>query len=448
MKRQLLFMAMCLLPFSLMAEEYTDEETHLNFEIQTWDDIITVAVIKNSPLVSGDLVIPSHLLGYPVSAIGERAFENNTALTSVSIPSGDPNYGNMTMGQGCFIGCTNLKKVKIGANTYYPQYQYTGFGPYMGVGPFDGCTALEEVYIDSDHLVGGDFSIPVDNLKTLTFGDHITTVHKFSDDMTNLENLYIGKNVKQIDDLAFVRSTKLTRVDLPEGLEEIGAYAFEKCVNAVFTLPSTLKKIAYGAFCDCKSLTSITIPGSVESISGLAFAGCDRLESVKFEEGVLDIFDYAFGGCISLKDIRFPKSLLGIGASAFANCTSLQTVTIPKGVEWIAEGAFADNPNLMTVISLIEDPFGIEDNTFNCSYEKGTLYVPNGTEKKYRDTYAWSCFENIKNLSEATEVAPIATETKADMTVYSLDGRRVAADMLSIKTKGVYITGGHKVLMK
>ena len=254
--------------------------------------------------------------------------------------------------------------------------------------------------------------------------------------------------MKKIAELSFTRAEKLANFDLPEGLEEIGGSAFEKCVNAVFTLPSTLKEIGYGAFCDCNALTSITIPGGVERITDLAFAGCDRLESVKFEEGVLDIFDYAFGGCISLKDIRFPKSLLGIGESAFANCTSLQSVTIPQNVEYIAGGAFAENPNLMTVISLIEEPFGIEDNTFNCSYEKGTLYVPNGTEKKYRDTYAWSCFENIKNLSEATEVAPIATETKADMTVYSLDGRRVAADMLSIKTKGVYITGGHKVLMK
>jgi len=446
MKRQLLFMAMCLLPFSLMAVEYTDEETHLTFEIQTWEYNVKVAVIKASPFVSGDLIIPSHLLGYPVGAIGERAFENNTALTSVSIPSGDPTHGNLTLGLGCFKDCTNLKTVKLGSNIFCEQYIYPGYGPYMGHYAFEGCTAIEELYMDSNVD-----RIPVDNLKTLVFGDNITEIIPISDgrmDMINLENLTIGKNVKKIAALSFTRAEKLGSFDLPEGLEEIGGSAFEKCVNAVFTLPSTLKEIGYGAFCDCKALTSITIPGGVEYIEGLAFAGCDRLESVKFEEGVLGIGDYAFGECISLKDIRFPKSLLGIGASAFANCKSLQTVTIPKGVEWIAEGAFADNPNLMTVISLIEDPFGIEDNTFNCSYEKGTLYVPNGTEKKYRDTYAWSCFENIKNLSEATEVAPIATETKADMTVYSLDGRRVAADLQSMKAKGVYITGGHKVLVK
>jgi hypothetical protein len=50
--------------------------------------------------------------------------------------------------------------------------------------------------------------------------------------------------------------------------------------QGVYTIPSSVTSIAWGAFDDCIGLTSIEIPGSVTSIGDEAFAGCRGLTSI------------------------------------------------------------------------------------------------------------------------------------------------------------------------
>lgn len=453
-RKSVLFLMMCLLPLSVMAEEYTDKETQLVYEIQTWDEI-TVAVICPSPLVSGTVDIPSRLGGYRVSAIKEGAFEGNAGIKSVSIPSGDPAHGNLTLGLGCFKDCKNLKKVEIGSNVYFQQYIYPGYGPYMGQLQFEGCTAIEYLYTDSNLASVG---IPVDNLKTLEFGDHVTAIWNVSDagdgvqDMVNLEKLTIGKNVKTIGEHSFRCSAKLGAITFPEGLETIGAGAFEKCSNLTFTLPKSLKKLDGGAFCDCTTLTSVTIPGGVERIEDMAFAGCYKLESLTVEAGVTDIGKYTFGECIALEEINLPEGLLWIDASAFANCHSLTEITIPSTVEEISEGAFA-NTSLTSVVSFIKEPFGIESRVFENENEAGewefttaTLFVPSASVDKYRKTYAWSRFSKIEDMAGgANGITLQECEPQGGKRYYTLDGRQLSAKPTA---PGVYVVGGKKVVCK
>ena len=405
MKRQILFLlVMYVFPFAMLAEEYTDPDTQLTYEVQTWDDL-TVAVVKGYSGTSADLEIPSSLGGYVVGAIGGRSFEGNNVLTSLTLPNGNAAC-NLTLGLGCFKDCVNLKKVSIGYNTYYEQYIYPGYGPYMGVMPFEGCSAIEELFIDSNLGYAG---IPVNSLKTLTFGDHVTTIANISDggdgirqEMVNLESLTIGKNVKEIQNHSFISSSKLSSVVLPEGLEIIGPLAFRNCTNLPsIELPTTLTQIDEEAFADCKSLTNIVIPGSVERVGDLAFAGCDQLEQLVVKEGVKEIGRYTFGECSALKDISLPEGLLVLDGSAFANCYSLTEITIPSTVVAMIEGTFA-NTSLEKVISYIEEPFSVESIAFSNEIQEGdwhfttaTLYVPVGTKAKYKNTYGWSLFEKV-----------------------------------------------------
>lgn len=56
--------------------------------------------------VTGDVVIPAELGGYPVTAIGNEAFESNYNITSIIIPEGVE-----TIGERCFYcGAIGLKK--------------------------------------------------------------------------------------------------------------------------------------------------------------------------------------------------------------------------------------------------------------------------------------------------------------------------------------------------
>ena len=81
-------------------------------------------------------------------------------------------------------------------------------------------------------------------------------------------------------------------------------------------LPSTLKRIEYAAFCDCKSLKSIELPENLEKIGIGAFSKSE------------------------LNNIEFPASLRVISQAAFARCKSLKTVKFNEGLETLGTGEY------------------------------------------------------------------------------------------------------------
>lgn len=68
-------------------------------------------------------------------------------------------------------------------------------------------------------------------------------------------------------------------VVVPEGVTEIGEYAFEYCTKITsVTIPSSVTKIGEKAFCDCYSLTSIEIQNKATKIAHDAFKCSDKIE--------------------------------------------------------------------------------------------------------------------------------------------------------------------------
>ena len=139
------------------------------------------------------------------------------------------------------------------------------------------------------------------------------------------------------------------------------------------------------AFCDCRSLTSITIGTGVTSIGINAFGWCKSLTSVIIPDGVTSIGENAFGGCGSLNisvdsdnknysdidgvlfnknkteiiayakdeiqpEYTIPNCVTSIGNHAFSSCRSLTSVTIPNSVTSIGNRAFMECAGLKSVI--------------------------------------------------------------------------------------------------
>ena len=75
-------MALSLVPFAASADTETVGSVTWTYSVSNGKAIIT-----KSSAMTGDLVIPSTLGGYPVSSIGYRAFYVCSGLTSVTIPS-------------------------------------------------------------------------------------------------------------------------------------------------------------------------------------------------------------------------------------------------------------------------------------------------------------------------------------------------------------------------
>ena len=64
------------------------------------------------------------------------------------------------------------------------------------------------------------------------------------------------------------------------------------CKNAI--IPNSVTSIGYGAFHNCRGLTSITIGNSVTSIGNNAFCYCSDLTSVTIPNSVTSIGNDAF----------------------------------------------------------------------------------------------------------------------------------------------------------
>lgn len=95
-----------------------------------------------------------------------------------------------------------------------------------------------------------------------------------------------GLPVRKINDAAFIVCQKITEVEIPATVREIGARAFSDCwnlTNITFAAGSGLATIGEGAFTNCISLTSITFPKTLSRLGAGCFQGCVSLTDVYFK---------------------------------------------------------------------------------------------------------------------------------------------------------------------
>ncbi len=98
-------------------------------------------------------------------------------------------------------------------------------------------------------------------------------------------------------------------VFLPEGIQEIGKYAFYKCNLKAINIPSTVKKIGISAFKHCERIESISIPSGVTRIEKDTFEGCTALKSVSLPDSVTYLDLYAFYNCTALGRLVLPAAV-------------------------------------------------------------------------------------------------------------------------------------------
>ena len=150
------------------------------------------------------------------------------------------------------------------------------------------------------------------------------------------------------------------------------------------SIPSTVKKIASGAFYNCPELESAIISNSVEEIGGSAFGNCKSLYYVTLPAGLTELSASLFQGCEALKTVEIPSKVTSIGnvcfnnagiecitlpdtletlgASAFAGCKELDTIEIPTGVTEIPQACFTGTS--MREIELHKDVKKITNSSF------------------------------------------------------------------------------------
>jgi len=275
-----------------------------------------------------DLTVPNS-----VASIGRSAFQFCGALTNVMLGNSVTNVGD-----SAFFDCTSLTTINVDASN--PVYSCVD-----GVLFNQAQTSL--------------FQYPAGKLGSYTIPATVTAIGGASFYLcVGLTGVTVPDTVLSIGDSAFEYCSSLPRLFLPASVTNIGNYAFVRCpsltnidvdplnpayssINGVlfnhdhttliqypagktgnYTVPNGVLNLGNYAFFGCTGLTSIQL-GTTVSIGFAAFDSCAHLAGVDFPNSVASIGSYAFNLCTGLSALAFPNSVTNVGSSAFFGCTTL-----------------------------------------------------------------------------------------------------------------------------
>ena len=129
---------------------------------------------------------------------------------------------------------------------------------------------------------------------------------------------------------------------VPDGIREIGAYAFDSARFTAVTLPDSVIKIGAGAFENCENLKECRLPAGITEIPDRLFSGCLYLEEAVIPEGVVSVGAYAFSHT-DIQEITLPSSVKTLGKYAFRKCEKLRKAVLSENMTEIPKGAFAES---------------------------------------------------------------------------------------------------------
>ena len=301
--------------------------------------------------------------------------------------------------------------------------------------------------------------------------------------ITCLADISLAFDISEVPAYAFYGATNIHNASLTRFIKKIGTCAFAQSGIAGFDdymsdkLPDSVEEVAYGAFQECNSLTTVRFSPNLRSLgNGWNFYQCANLETVEFNDScpLTTIPEYCFIDCVKLENVNIPSNVTTVGQRAFTNCTSLETLYLGEHVTNIGIAAFMSCTSLSDITIAATEMSFIGDTCFqNCPLLETagpiggdynikfgwTQIIPTNAfaVSNYRQSYLQSimlpntittigekafyyCFrlaniDYVGNLLTAIANLPPSLETIGDISFYycaSLPGINIPSNVISI----------------
>ena len=198
---------------------------------------------------------------------------------------------------------------------------------------FNGNNNTKEVYIDYVRDENGnnpDTSKPV------------SAVGKFTMNTDEyVEVIYIGKDVKYIDETSFFYCKELKAIEVDEENEyytDVDGVLYTKDMKkllvypimkeneaASYTIPEGVERIASCTFYKNGNLTEIKLPSTLKEIGDMSFFKCEKISLVTLPDGLEKIGSDAFSYCHGMSPVMYiPDTVKEIDSYAFYSCSNLK----------------------------------------------------------------------------------------------------------------------------
>lgn len=225
----------------------TIDSENQNFSLE--GVIIFQKLTDSRKLVSYPTTItdPVYTIPADVSAIGARAFQNVTALTTIKFAEGSIIN---SIGEYAFYQCSNLENITL------PNSITT-----IGRDALRECKKLTSVTLPNN-------------------SDYKTIATELFYNCTALEEINIPSSITTFSYGCFA-GTNISQVDIPNGVTTLAAIMFQNCKRLeTVVLPENVKSTNYKTFAGCTGLKEIVIGSQFLSFGYEAFSGCDALEVI------------------------------------------------------------------------------------------------------------------------------------------------------------------------
>ena len=207
---------------------------------------------------------------------------------------------------------------------------------------------------------------------------------------------------------------------LPEGVKEIGKYAFQECKKMTYvSLPTTLQKIGSGAFESCVLLEKAELPENLTEIGANVFYNCNLLADVRIPERVTYIGENAFSNITGQDSLYIPDKVVAVGGNAFENWGALREISIGKNVTLIGDNAFKGDSAVTHITVWAAVPPMVTEGTLADIPDSAWLSVLPDSRKLYREHEYWGRFRmaDVPDSAMIQRTVKVeAAETTADFT--------------------------------
>lgn len=254
----------------------------------------------------------------------------------------------------CFWNCSEITSIgfEAGGTVDFETPDVSNSFAYTTNALFYNCSKLTSIDFPARLTKIGEYSLswgygiinsPHNNISSVTFAE--------------------GCRLKEIGKGAF-KNSKITEIELPEGVATIGDMPFEGCQISELVVPDKLAANGFSALvaglvglkniqCRSTCVNFKTVDGVLFSKDGseLVFCPTDKtVEVYTVPADVNKIGSYSFKDNSGIKAIAFAdaESSLAIETYAFQNA-AIESVTLPKRLVSIADRAFSGCADLLTV---------------------------------------------------------------------------------------------------
>lgn len=330
--------------------------------------------------------------------VANYALYNNSNVNQIYFPN-----SLKKIGMAAFYGCSALTTVRDQLS------QITEISDYA----FYKCANLSNVEISNKVKRIGRSAFYKSGVMSVEISKNVEEIGPYAyygcEDLLLL-SFAANSALKKIGEYAFGNDASLKRVELPDGLSQIGKRAFYKCsALGNVTFGNGMETLGEGVFEQCVALTKISLPASLKEIGKRAFYKCAAIAEIDFAN-VEKVGNYAFYGCSALTGLNIPATLKEIGDYAFRNC-GLKTVILPSTLLSVGAHAFNGNPKTTFFLESETVPEG-----WSARWNSAYRPVYSGCTLSEDKTYVVSFVKTENSLINVTEKTAAGDPERAGYT--------------------------------